>query len=60
MNNIDYGHEADCEQDTATCTECGGTGLSMGFLGMLQWFRCRACGMEFSKQAEGTGERHDR
>jgi tRNA(Ile2) C34 agmatinyltransferase TiaS len=55
---MDYS-DMERDDDVARCTECDGEGRSMGFLGMLQWFRCRACGMEFSAQAEGTGERHD-
>lgn len=46
MDAIDYGHTADCEQDTMECTECSGTAYSIGFLGNVQWFRCRQCGME--------------
>lgn len=44
--HVDYGLEPDHEADTTECTECGGTAYSMGFLGNLQWFRCRQCGME--------------
>lgn len=54
---MDYS-DMERDDDVARCPECDGEGRSMGFLGMLQWFRCRACGMEFSAQAEGTGERH--
>lgn len=52
-------HEHERDDDVARCPECDGESLSMGFLGILQWFRCRACGWEFSAQAQGTGERYD-
>lgn len=31
-----------------TCPTCGGEPILMGCLGDLDWFRCRACGWEWS------------
>jgi hypothetical protein len=28
---------------------CAGPGVALGQLGNLRWFRCRDCGMDFSK-----------
>jgi ribosomal protein L37AE/L43A len=35
-------------EDPPHCPFCGGVGVFMGELGSLEWWRCRACGMEFS------------
>ncbi len=35
------------------CPLCNGAGVRLGSLGRKQWFRCRNCGMVFSK-----GEKH--
>lgn len=35
-----------------TCPACNGTGLSMGVLGQLEWFRCQQCGIEFNAKAK--------
>lgn len=32
------------------CSLCGGTLILLGQLGRLAWYRCRACGMEFSRE----------
>ena len=42
----------DCDEqpETAECVECGGVGHSMGFLGSIEWFRCRNCGIDFNKE----------
>lgn len=32
------------------CQLCGGVLVLLGLLGNLAWFRCRQCGMEFSKR----------
>lgn len=32
-----------------TCRLCGGLLYLLGVLGKLKWYRCRHCGMEFSK-----------
>lgn len=32
------------------CQLCGGFLYLLGQLGNLQWFRCRDCGMEFSRE----------
>jgi hypothetical protein len=31
------------------CRLCGGLLCLLGQLGLLAWFRCRDCGMQFSK-----------
>jgi len=37
----------------AKCPLCGGQGILLGVLGLLRHFRCRACGMMWSKQRKG-------
>ena len=37
-------------QEFATCPACGGDGGYLGTLGVLTWFRCIYCGMDFSKK----------
>jgi len=32
------------------CPLCGGEGMLLGVLGLLRWFRCRNCGMDFNKR----------
>ena len=46
-----YGHslENEKEQVMATCPMCFEEGFLLGVLGWLRWFRCRQCGMDFSK-----------
>jgi transposase-like protein len=36
------------------CPACTGDGVPLGTLGRLRWFRCRDCGMTYSRQ---TGTR---
>lgn len=36
------------EDEGVFCPECGGDGEFMGQLGSLEWYRCRACGMDFN------------
>ena len=33
------------------CPQCHGLGCLLGRLGRLVWYRCRACGWEFSVSA---------
>lgn len=33
-----------------SCPICGGPGVLLGALGLLRWFRCRACGTDFKRQ----------
>ena len=33
------------------CPACGGEGVSLGMLGQLEHYRCRACGMNYSQKA---------
>lgn len=48
-------NDFDDEEETTPCRElpeyecpmCTGTGEFMGGLGMREWFRCRACAIEF-------------
>jgi hypothetical protein len=35
-----------------SCGTCGGEGVYLGQLGRLMWFRCRACGLDFSQAEE--------
>ena len=39
-------------EDLPTCPACAGQGLFLGTLGLRDWMRCRACGMEFSHQCD--------
>ena len=39
----------DEEESTATCPACGGEGGSMGSLGAKEHFRCKGCGIDFSR-----------
>ena len=36
-----------------SCSLCGGELASLGQLGMLKWFVCIRCGMQFSRKAGG-------
>jgi len=36
--------------DEATCPVCTGEGIELGWLGNRRHFRCRHCGMEFSRK----------
>ena len=36
------------------CPVCPGHGVPLGQLGPLRWFRCRDCGIDFSRQARRT------
>ncbi len=33
----------------ARCPACQGCGRVLGALGALRWYRCRACGLDFSR-----------
>lgn len=33
------------------CPACAGDGVPLGKLGRLRWFRCRNCGMTYSRPA---------
>lgn len=35
----------------AGCPACTGLGVPLGNLGRLRWYRCRACGIDFSRTA---------
>jgi hypothetical protein len=35
-----------------SCNLCDGPLVELGTLGILTWYRCRNCGMEFSARAE--------
>ena len=37
--------------EPADCPMCGGEGGELGKLGSLTHYRCRACGMDFSREA---------
>jgi len=32
------------------CLACGGMGVPLGALGLRMWYRCRDCGMLFSRK----------
>lgn len=34
-----------------TCPACPGRGMVLGKLGRLRWYRCRDCGIDFSRRA---------
>lgn len=34
------------------CQCCGGDLMKLGRLGRLFWFRCRSCGMQFSRDLQ--------
>lgn len=49
----DYGDLEDFEPEgTIQCDMCGGTCHSMGYLGSVQYFTCRQCGMQYFGQKE--------
>ena len=39
------------EGSAPDCPACAGTGTSLGILGDLEYFRCRQCGVDFSRKA---------
>jgi transposase-like protein len=39
--------------DEVNCPVCGGPGMELGTLGNRQHFRCRNCGMDFSRHDAG-------
>ena len=40
----------DDEHVRPPCTMCGGEGDYIGQLGQHQWYRCEACGWDFTEQ----------
>lgn len=44
------------EQEAPSCPACNGPGVYMGTLGNLDHFRCRNCGMDFSRPADERNE----
>lgn len=34
------------------CPMCKGPRMFLGQLGLMRWFRCRNCGMDFSKRTK--------
>lgn len=40
-------------QENPECPACGGPGVPMGGLGNLEYFRCRNCGAQFSRDTTG-------
>ncbi len=42
-----YDSPSDIEYET-TCLACNGTGIYLGTLGHLAWYRCRYCGIEYN------------
>jgi len=43
------------ENDEATCPACGGSGIPLGHLGSRSHFRCRNCGLDFSRVDKNQG-----
>jgi len=39
-------------EDNPSCPLCDGTGIPLGGLGRLLWFRCESYGMQFSIEKE--------
>ncbi len=46
------------DQEPPCCPLCGGEGGFLGLMGVLEWWRCRRCGIDFSTIGitEGTEE----
>jgi len=40
-----------------SCPICGGEGVQFGFLGLRLHFRCRQCGIDFSRRVEPEEKR---
>ena len=38
------------DPEAVECPVCGSEAFLLGYLGRLQWFRCRYCGMEFNQE----------
>ncbi len=36
------------------CPVCPGHGVPLGQLGPLRWFRCRDCGIDFSRRTKAS------
>lgn len=44
-------------EDNPTCPFCGSDeSRPLGWLGMLEWFRCRSCGMDFHTDRSPNGD----
>ena len=50
MSIADEDHEQPNEPDPTDCPICNGPGRELGRLGILRWFRCRDCGMDYNKE----------
>ena len=44
--------EEPAEVELVDCPTCGGLGGLLGGLGKRFWFRCEACGMDFSREVK--------
>jgi len=47
-----YGGDESEDEDSPACPLDGGEGVPLGALGKLMHYRCRACGMNFSREKE--------
>ncbi len=55
MNENDWTHEEEDDivlEETEFCPACGGDAYEMGCMGILLWYRCQYCGMEFARNTE--------
>ena len=48
-----YGGDEEEPEDNPECPVCAGPGVPLGTLGRLSHFRCRNCGIDFSRNADG-------
>ena len=49
--DTDYNYDSDDDDDAypyPDCPVCGGVSGFMGWFGILAWFKCILCGMEFN------------
>ena len=40
------------------CPACPGSGMLLGCLGRLRWFRCRNCGIDFQRRQPPRSQRN--
>jgi len=42
--------DSEVSNPSAQCPACGGTGVPLGQMGKLTWYRCEGCGMDFNEK----------
>ncbi|HOJ04973.1 MAG TPA: hypothetical protein PK916_13325 [Bacteroidota bacterium] len=55
MNNNEWNLDEEDDiilEETEFCPACGGDAYEMGNLGILMWYRCQYCDMEFARNTE--------